>query len=629
MAKILDFVKHNANYFALILFLIFFLSAFFSVQGKFWEGLKFSGFALTSDEVSHIPAGFYYLKTQKYFINAEHPPLIKNIAAIPLLFLNLNLPQISEELKYENIQWDFAGNFLFGIGNNPDIITFLSRTIVILFNGLLLFLVYYFLRKIFGAIPALISLFLLVFSPNFIAHSSLVVFDVPLALLCLLSILTFSLFLKDLTENKKFWTPTLRHPHFILAVLFTVLALLTKFQAIFLFLGLFSGGLIYILFTKREFWKRYLLFFILFSILILTLVGIIYGLQTTNMGVQGIQHQISYSYPPPLPLIGRNLLYQVVALNIFFLNGLIEYLVGLMMVFSRAAGAWQATYFMGAVYGSEGAGFTYFPVLFFTKETLGFLILLFLTIFFSIRRFFQKNHLPSGESAANEAKVEMSEAHRLKQKVVDFLRNPFNATTLCFFLIYGFVSLILRLNIGLRHIFPLTVLLYVLVAKEVSRRFRLDFTILKKKVKFSFLFLPLFIIIIIAWILTWPYFLSYYNILAGGTLEGYQIATDSNYDWGGQDVKSFGKWVKDNRIEKIYTHIFSNVPLEYYLGEAYQPFNIRYDPLPPKGSLIAVSAFELQNINYDKELPESKKYFQFEDNLIERIGTTIFVFKVQ
>jgi len=601
MTKILNFVKGNSNYFALVLFLIFFLTTFFSVQGKFWEGLKFSGLALTSDEVSHIPAGFYYLKTRKYFINAEHPPLIKDIAALPLLFLNLNLPQIPEELKYENIQWDFAGNFLFRVGNDPDLITFWSRTIIILFNGLLLFLVYYFVKKIFGTIPALISLFLFIFSPNFIAHSPLVVFDVPLSLLSILSILTFSLFLKNLTEDKKFW------PEFILAVLFTTLALLTKFQAILLFVSLFWGGLTYILFTKRKFWKKYLLFFILFSILILIFIGIFYGLQTTNMTVKGIQHQIGYSYLPQLPISGRNFLYQVVALNNFVLNGLIEYLVGLMMIVSRAAGAWQATYFMGNVYGSEGAGIFYFPILFFTKETLGFLILLFLTIFFSIWNLFQGN---------------------IKQKIITFLRDPFNTLTLCFFLIYSFSSLTLRLNIGLRHIFPLTFLLYILVAKDISNWFSSSVSIFKKEFKFS-LFLSLILIaILVSWVQTWPYFLSYYNILAGGTSEGYKIATDSNYDWAGQDVKRLGKWIKDNKIEKIYAHIFSNVSLEYYLGNAYQPFNIRYDPLPPKGSLLAVSAFEIQNINYDKELPASKKYFQFEDNLIERVGTTIFIFKV-
>lgn len=593
MTKLFDFVKNKSNYFALIFCLIFLFATFFSVHGKFWQGLKFSGFALTSDEASHIPAGFYYLKTHQYFINAEHPPLIKDIAAIPLLFLNLNLPEIPEEKKYENIQWDFGSNFLFNVGNNPDLITFYSRTIIILFNGLLLFLVYHFLKKIIGVLPSLISLFLLVFSPNLIAHSSLVVFDVPLAFLSILSISAFSLFLKNLTENKKFWR------NFILAVLFTSLALLTKFQALFLFFGLFLGGLFYILFAKKSFWKRYLLFFIFFSILILIFIGTIQGLQVTGMTVKGIQHQISYSYPRELPPVGKNFLYWLSSLNVFFLNGLIEYLIGLLMITVRAVGAWQSTYFMGNVYGSEGAGLSYFPTLFFTKETLGFLILLFLVVLFSIWNFLRGN--------------------QLKQKIVDFLKNPFNTTCLLFFLIYAGFSLILKLNIGIRHIFPITFLLYILVAKKISSWLP----------KFSFLLLPLFIIIITAWIMTWPYYLSYYNILAGGTLKGYKIATNSNYDWGGQDVKRLGKWVQDNKTEKIYAHIFSNVPLSYYLGKSYQPFNIRYNPLPPKGSLVAVSAFELQNVNYEQGLPESKKYFQFKNDLIERIGTTIFIFQVK
>lgn len=603
MAKILDFVKNKANYFALILCLIFLFATFFSVHGNFWEGLKFSGFALTSDEASHIPAGFYYLKTRQYFINAEHPPLIKDIAAIPLLFLNLKLPQIPEKLRYENIQWDFGSDFLFNVGNDPDLITFCSRTIIILFNGLLLFLVYHFLKKIIGVLPSLISLFLLVFSPNLIAHGSLVVFDVPLALLCLLSILAFSLFLRDLTENRKFWQ------NFIFALLFTGLTLLTKFQAIFLPPSLFFGGLIYILFVKKEFRKKYLLLFIFFSVLILIFIGLIHGFQTINMTVEGIQHQISYSYPSAWPSFGKNFLYQLSSLNIFVLNGLIEYLVGLMMMVSRAIGAWQSTYFMKNVYGSEGAGPAYFPVLFFTKETLGFLILLFLAILFSIWNFLKDN--------------------QFKQKIVDFFKNPFNTACFTFFLIYAIFSLTLKLNIGIRHIFPITFLLYILVAKKISSWLPLDISIFKKEIKISFLLLPFLIMIITAWILIWPYYLSYYNILAGGTLEGYKIATDSNYDWGGQDVKSLGKWVKNNNIEKIYTQIFSNVSLNYYLGEAYQPFNIKYNPLPPKGSLIAVSAFELQNVNYDQGLSDSRKYFQFQDDLIERIGTTIFIFQVK
>ncbi len=618
MARILDFKKDVGNYFALIICFVFLITAFFSVQGMFWEGLKFSGSSLTSDEVSHIPAGFYYLKTQQYFINTEHPYLIKDIAAIPLLFLNLNLPQIPEEQKYENIQWEFGRNFLFTAGNDPDVIAFWSRTAVILFNTFCLFLIYYFLKKTFGRLAALISLFFLAFSPNVIAHSSLVVLDAPLALLCLLSILVFSLFLKDLTENRKFWK------NFALATLFTSLALVTKFQGVFLFFALFLGGLSYILLAKRQAWKKYLLLFVLFSVLILFFIGLTYGLHTLKANPEGIQYQIKANYPNYLPQLGKSFLGQLVSLDNFFLKGLIEYLVGLFMITGRVLGALQITYFMGKLYGSQGAGLSYFPILFLTKEALGFLIFLFLAILSFIWSLLKNFHL--------------------KQIFFNFLKNPFNIICLSFILIYALFSLSLRLNIGLRHIFPITFLIYVLSAKEISHWLPLYVSVNQKQIKLSFpsnsegrrrksiffalVFLPVFIMIIGCWITTFPYYLSFYNLIGGGTDNGYQIATDSNYDWGGQDVKRLAKWVKSNEIEKIYTHIFTNVPLEYYLGKANLSYDIRVDsPLPP-GTLLAVSAFEMQNINYDKGLPESKKYSQFKDNLVKRLGTTIFVFKI-
>lgn len=607
MSAKLDFVKRNGNYFALIICFIFLITAFFSVQGKFWEGMKFSGDALTSDEVSHIPAGFYYLKTHQYFINTEHPYLVKDIAAIPLLFLNLNFPEIPKEQKYENIQWEFGRDFLFNVGNDPDLITFWSRLAVIIFNTLLLFLAYYFLKKIFGTLPSLIAIFFLTFSPNVIANSSLVVLDVTLSFLCLLSILAFSLFLKELAEGKKFWTPPTLRPNFLIATLFTSLALVTKFQALILLIALFLGGFFFILVKKRVLLWKYFSLFIIFSLLILIFIGITYAFHTKNMEIEGVQRQIEANYPHYLPSFGKDFLFQSASSNPFS-KGLTEYLVGTFMITSRAAGAWQKTYFMGNVYGSEGAGLAYFPVLFFTKETLGFLIFLFLAIGLSIWGFFKRNNF--------------------KQNILNFLKNPFNITIFSFILIYGCFSLALRLNIGLRHIFPIIFLVYLLVAKEINKWLLLNISIYKKQIKFSLLFLLLFAIIIGSWALAFPHYLSFYNIMGGGTKEGYKIATDSNYDWGGQDVKRLGKWVRDNKIEKIYTHIFTNVSLEYYLGKVYQPYDIRYDlPLPP-GSYLAVSAFEMQNINYDKELPESKKYFQFNDDLIKRIGTSIFVFKI-
>src|SRR5262245_62051543 len=41
----------------------------------------------TYDEVVHLPAGFSYLTTGLVKLNLQHPPLIKEICALPLLFL--------------------------------------------------------------------------------------------------------------------------------------------------------------------------------------------------------------------------------------------------------------------------------------------------------------------------------------------------------------------------------------------------------------------------------------------------------------------------------------------------------------------------------------------------------------
>src|SRR4030042_114941 len=45
------------------------------------------------DEVAHIPAGYSYLTQQDMRINPEHPPLLKDLSAIPLLFVkNIHFP---------------------------------------------------------------------------------------------------------------------------------------------------------------------------------------------------------------------------------------------------------------------------------------------------------------------------------------------------------------------------------------------------------------------------------------------------------------------------------------------------------------------------------------------------------
>src|ERR1700726_1755420 len=50
--------------------------------------------SLTWDEGDHIFAGYMSLKHHDFGLNPEHPPLVKMIAAVPLLRMNLHEPQL-------------------------------------------------------------------------------------------------------------------------------------------------------------------------------------------------------------------------------------------------------------------------------------------------------------------------------------------------------------------------------------------------------------------------------------------------------------------------------------------------------------------------------------------------------
>jgi predicted membrane-bound dolichyl-phosphate-mannose-protein mannosyltransferase len=57
--------------------------------------LSMKGDALTFDELAHLPAGYSYLTQRDYRLNPEHPPLVKDFSAVPLLFMNINFPKDS------------------------------------------------------------------------------------------------------------------------------------------------------------------------------------------------------------------------------------------------------------------------------------------------------------------------------------------------------------------------------------------------------------------------------------------------------------------------------------------------------------------------------------------------------
>src|ERR1700684_3986330 len=67
-----------------------------------------------TDELAHIPAGYGYVHNLDYRLNPEHPPLVKALAMLPVLFLNPVFPTSSAAWQTEvNGEWDMGTAFLY------------------------------------------------------------------------------------------------------------------------------------------------------------------------------------------------------------------------------------------------------------------------------------------------------------------------------------------------------------------------------------------------------------------------------------------------------------------------------------------------------------------------------------
>jgi len=144
------------NIIAACLLIFVFLIAFFSMRGD----------SATMDEVAHLPAGYSYLTQKDMRLNPEHPPLIKDLAAIPLLFIeDINFPSDIKAWKEDvNGQWGFGYHFLYQMGNPVDQMIFWGRIPMILILILLGFYIFKWARELFGNKVALLALFLFSFS---------------------------------------------------------------------------------------------------------------------------------------------------------------------------------------------------------------------------------------------------------------------------------------------------------------------------------------------------------------------------------------------------------------------------------------------------------------------------------
>jgi hypothetical protein len=137
----------------------------------------------SSDEVVHLPAGYTYLVKRDFRLNPEHPPLLKELCALPLLFMK-------PKVDFSDPNWlqpstmsqsEFGFKFLYSAPPHADQFLFWGRLPIVLLTAWLGFFVFRWAQQLYGSFAGLLALSLYAFSPNVIAHSHFVTTDMGVA----------------------------------------------------------------------------------------------------------------------------------------------------------------------------------------------------------------------------------------------------------------------------------------------------------------------------------------------------------------------------------------------------------------------------------------------------------------
>ncbi len=638
--KIKKFIENKTNFLAGIILGIMFLLMLASSAGD----------SLTRDELAHIVSGYSYLTQQDYRLNPEHPPLIKDLAALPLLFFKPAFPVNDNAWTNEvNAQWSLGDTFLFKTpGNDADKIIFWARFPMFIVAILFGFYLFRFTKELAGNKFALLALVLFAFSPNIIAHSRLVTTDLGIAFFALVSFYYFWKFIEK---------PTLKNI-FIAGIVFG-LAHLAKFSSFLLFpaFGLMiimasfrpdgamsDGKKSPVNFLRSLPVKKFFVYLkgcIVITVLAYLLVGAAYSFHIKNMPLS-VQHRLiddsigQESYKPI-----KDVLHKMADNSV--LRPYSQYALGFFMVYAHSS-AGHTTYFLGEM-GRNWRD--YYLVAYLIKEPIPSQLLFYLSaalVILSLRARQQRGEAClSGRQAIpwNKACVRWMRLFRHRAGLLTTARTAILNLlqwTGKYYLELGMILFILllfamgtnsKLQLGIRYILPVFPFLYILIA-IVLKKFRQNW-----KNEYFVRYFPAAIIFLAFWLALeafyfFPSYIAYYNELIGGPKNGYKYLVDSNTDWG-QDLKRLAEFADKNKIDKIKLDYFGGADPKYYLGDKFVAWG--FDKGPATG-WVAISASALQ---WNRGIPEDKKIKPAELNYhwldkytpVAQIGYSIFVYNIK
>lgn len=201
-------------------------------------------------------------------------------------------------------------------------------------------------------------------------------------------------------------------------------------------------------------------------------------------------------------------------------------------------------------------------------------------------------------------------------------------------LIYFLVATQSSLNIGYRHLLPILPFFYLIISQLILTiqpppRFHRHPPI--------FAFYTLLLLFFLNTLQIHPHYLSYFNTISGGPLNGGNILIDSNIDWG-QDLIRLHQWMQENNETHLNLSWFGIADPNYY-NIAYTPlpgfphhlelwWNVPFDRQNPQPGLYAISVSNLGELPLRTE--EKTVFAWFRTHPPDaRIGYSIYIYDLR
>lgn len=519
----------------------------------------------TFDECAHLPAAYTHLALRDFRLSPDHPPLVKLVAAAPLVLGGAHM-RPEDEAWRQRRQWEFGKRFLYR-WNDADTLFRRGRTAIALLACALAAGVFAWTRRHWGLPAASLALFLCVLSPDVLAHGQIVSTDLGAALFVFLSVAAFERVTERATWGR-------------LAAAGAALgaALATKFSALVLL------PVLGVLALATVFWREPVAMALTglragtrdpadrrarVVDVALVLVGMVLAAWLVIWASYLFQpsftddpaENAAFDWDrlrPESALVAEPVL---LARRLRLLPD--PYLYGFFRFFKHSEA--RPSFLLGE--RSERGFAWYFPATFALKTPIGLMVLLALCAA-TFRR------------------------HARSRRVALFLWLPVA--------VYLALTLTRGINIGHRHLLPIYPFLFVAAGRTATL------------VRPASRALGAVVLAAAAWYgvsvaRVHPHYLAYFNEAAGGPANGYRLLVDSNLDWG-QDLAGLRDWLAAHGVARAKLSYFGTADPEYHrvpvdLLPGYmlpRPRREVYTVSP--GDVVAVSATNLQAVYVAPEL---------------------------